>query len=176
MTKVTIKVLRRAESELDNELKYVQNRLSSARNQRQASASAATATGTMACNEFIIRHGQLLEAKFDIRKAVGQFNQDKDINLKTGKIAALEAQLNALDTAMGFGSVSECSSYGATKLEYRPGIDAEYVDKLRSDSRSLKRQVQRLKDSCNGINSSEDASPYIGDKTLEFLKSNNFID
>lgn len=176
MTKVTIKVLRRAEAELDNELQYVHSRLNSDRNQRQSTATAAVTAGVTACNAFLTRHGQLLEAKFAIRKAVGEFNQDKGINLKTGQIAALEAQLKALETAMSYGSVNEHTPYGSNKTEYRSGVDAEFIDKLRSESRSLKRQVQRLKDSCNGINSSEDASPYIGDKTLEFLKSNNFID
>ena len=174
---ITIKTLRRAETELDNELRYSQERMQQMRSGSQVTENAALASGIAVCEEYLERHSNLLDAKFEIRKCVGKFNQSKGINRKTSDIAELEASIAAIDLVMGFGAVAEQRTYGQqAKATYRPGINCDYIDKQRSVVRGLTRQIQRLKDSCNGVNSSEDASEFISPTVLVFLKANNFID
>ena len=173
---VNIKLLRRAETEIQNELAHVSSRLNNTRHEREPTQESATTAGEISCNSFLKRYTELMTAKFDIRAAVGKFNEAEGINGKTTKIAMLEGLLSAYEKAEGYGRVSRNSGYGSTEVTYTPGVSDEVVDSYRTEVRRIRREIQSLKDSCNGVNASKDASSYVDVNLIEFLKSNKFID
>lgn len=172
---LSIKDLRRAETEIENELIYVKQRMSSVRSERQSSMEGAMESGKAAVEGFISRTSELLEAVYAIRNAVGKFNEDEGINNRTSKIAYFDRLLNTLEQGQNFGRTARNTSYGSSEVTYTPGIDDTKIDELRNEVRRIRRDIQSLKDSCNGINASKDATPYIDAKVVEFLKNNNFI-
>lgn len=173
--KLSIKDLRRAETELESEMNYVVQCLSAARSERTTNNQGALEAGLSVCDAYVTRQSELLGAVFAIRQAVGKFNEDEGINQRTGRIAYLERLVAANEKAQSFGRVARNQSYGSTEVTYTPGIDDEKINVYRNEVRRIRREIQSLKDSCNGINSSKDATPYIDPKMVEFLKSNNFI-
>lgn len=173
MSKITIKTLRRAETELEDEIHYSNHLLGKA---ELPNHEAALEYGINAVEEFAVKMADLVKARFAIREAVRKFNEEKGINAKTLQIAQLQEHIKVLERMQSYGSVQQTSSYHTNTVQYRSGIPQTKVDEFRSQARSLTRQIQKLKDSCNGINSSSDASEYLDKDTIEFLRSNNFID
>lgn len=171
---ITIKTLRRAENEIDSEIEHIRRRL---RN-RKATTSRKTAAeeGAEACVDFLTRFKELSSAKYEIRAAVSFFNEEEGINKRMVQIAKLDALLEATVSCEQFGPVIERSSYTNKASEYTVGISNDIVDAYRSDARGIRREIQALKDSCNGINSSKDSAKYVSTEMIEFLKDNNFID
>lgn len=176
MSKVTIKNLRRAESEIDNELAHVK------RNANRSgydfnNATAALNAGNQMMNTFRERVNVLVRVKYEIRDIVARFNMVNGINERTAQIAMLEAVLSCNEEeCQSFGSPRSNRDYQTHEVTWTAGIELGTIDELRSDARGIKRKIQSLKDSCNGINSSKEVGDLATDEIIEFLKSNNFID
>tara|TARA_Y100001960_G_scaffold334111_1_gene445163 strand:- start:34487 stop:35014 length:528 start_codon:yes stop_codon:yes gene_type:complete len=152
MKTFSVKELSRIETEIDEEISFVKGRMRSVRNERLNSANLAESRANKAIKEALSKLESLLSAKFAIRSVKQIFNAEKGINEKTRKIAELTERKALLDSAAGFGDVSARESYGSNKVEYNPGISTDTEDSYRAKSRAVQRQIQRLKDSCQGIN------------------------
>ena len=173
---ITVKILSRAENEVDNEIDFTLSRLRDTKRLSQPTLLSAVEAGENSCKSFLKRYNELLECKFAIRNAKGSFNELYKINSKTAEIALLERMIQAHESVTGYGQAASEMDYRTTSIVYRQGVSDDMVDEHRSDIRGLTRKVQMLKDSCNGINSSKDASSLIDKEVLEFLKDNNFIE
>mgnify|MGYP001596213708 CR=1 FL=1 len=114
----------------------------------------------------------LIAAKFDIRRSIGQFNEDKGINDKTVKIAMLSAEKEALEQYEQYKAQAR-TSYGTGSTVYAEGLDSAKIDKIRAQIRDLKRQIDNIKDSCAGINAN--SSIQLADETLATLKLYSLI-
>ena len=167
-----IKDLRRLETELDAEVQYTS--LSPRDKKEYSSLQDAQEAGASALNFALTKIRALNEVKYDIRETVRIFNETKGINAKTLKIAQLEAELSLLESVQNMSSPRSYSPYGSTKIEYQAGIDADTVDQHRIQARRVRREIQSLKDSCNGINSSGTAE--LSEKSMGILKKYGMID
>lgn len=155
MKQFTVKELRRIETEIDNEISHRTCRVSQLRSKEAVSLTAAYTECQTELVDMISKHTELLDSKFAIREIISKFNSDNGINERTGKIAALKAAIQFLeDSVLNIGSATSYAPYGSTKTVYRYGITEDHTDSVRSEIRALKRQIQALTDSCNGINSS----------------------
>lgn len=153
MQKFSIKELTRIETVIDEEISFVESRLrNELRDSKQASVSAATEYAGKVIDSTVTKRSALLAAKFAIRAIKQVFNTEKGINDKTRKIAELQAQKDFVDKLAIQDVAKEVTNYTTKTVKYRPGITLETQDKFRAESRSLQRQIQRLKDSCQGIN------------------------
>ena len=168
-----IKTLRRIEIELDNELVFISRRLR--RENNQATKELAELAGVSVVQSSKSAFSKLVKAKFEIRNLVAEFNIVKGINAKTAKIAELEA-LGAFveEHLIKLGKVKTTRNYGSDTYEYAIGISDEVEDNLRAEVRRLSRQVQSLKDSCNGINSQGDIQ--VSDSLLSVFKAYSLVD
>lgn len=154
MQKFSIKDIRRIEQEVDNEIVYVEQNSYHIRENQQATKEAALEAGITDVQAMQDKAYELIELRFKIRDIVAAFNKDNGINERTAKIALLEQKQSFLDEKIaGFGRVGTTRDYNSQQTKYTPGVDTEFVDAKRVESRDIKRQIQRLKDSCNGINS-----------------------
>lgn len=155
MKQFTVKELRRIETELDNEISHRTSRVNRLSSKEAVSLTAAYTECQTELLDMIAKHTELLDSKFAIREIISKFNSDNGINERTGKIASLKASSQFLeDEVLRIGSAVSYAPYGSTKTVYRYGITEDYTDSVRSEIRALKRQIQALTDSCNGINSS----------------------
>jgi cell division protein FtsB len=154
LKKFSIKELSRIEAELDSELQFVEGRLAGNLRKNQSTVSAATTAALTAIKSALDKQELLLNLKFDLRNIKATFNIEKGINDRTIKIAKLVARKEFLERRITvLGDVEVIEAYGNHKDTYRPGITEETQDTYRAEVRNLSRQIQRLKDSCNGINS-----------------------
>lgn len=171
----TIKELRRIETEMNNELSYISSAMYNIREEKVATREAAQEAGTIGLNTQLAKFKELTDAKFDIRDVVAKFNEAQGINERTIKIAKLESEILFIEQhIIGFGPVRQDRDYHTNKVEFAPGASLEYVDAKRSDVRGLRRQIQRLKDSCSGINSNNKF--VVSDVLLAVFVKYRFID
>lgn len=153
MKKFSIKELSRIEAEIDSEILFVEARQRGQMAKKQGSAQAARDTALAAIKAGLGKRNALVKAKFAIRSIKQVFNAEKGINDKTREIAALELERQFLDTIHQYDDVQAYEGYGQRpKTEYLPGISLKTQDEYRAKSRVIARQIQRLKDSCQGIN------------------------
>lgn len=152
MKKFSIKELSRLETEIDEEIDFAKSRHRSALQKTLPSQQAAEDAAMKAAKEVFSRTQSLLTAKYAIRSIKQTFNAEKGINDKTRAIAQLHAEQELLDSIAQQKEVTAIDRYGSNKLDYRPGITTEVQDEYRAKSRVVQRQIQRLKDSCQGIN------------------------
>lgn len=150
----SIKDIRRIEQEVDDEIVYVQHGMHEIRSEHHASLNAAKAAGEAGVREVLAKFDELVNLRFTIRDIVAKFNEENGINERTAKIAKLEQRKEFVDNSVaGFGRPGTTRNYSTDKVVYTAGLAPTVVDEFRAESRNIKRQIQRLKDSCNGINS-----------------------
>lgn len=168
-----VKDIRRVESEIDNELEFIQSRL---RNKpKYSTSSQARDAGTSLTKSFLEKYGKLIDAKFELRRLIANFNKTAGINDRTARIAQLEMTKETIDNCLvNYGDVDTYRNYGSDTVKYQAGISELAVDEYRAQSRRLKRLIQSLKDSCNGINAQ--GTVEVSDDTMELLKESGFID
>lgn len=171
----SIKDIRRIEQEVDNEINYVRNNASDIRQDQQQNLADAKKVGEKGVNELQAKMYELIEVRFKIRTIVAEFNKDNGINDRTLKIAILEQKHDFLEQSIiGFGRPGTTRDYHLDKVVYSPGITTEVVDEKRAEARNIKRQIQRLKDSCNGINSN--AKFEVAPELVALFERYGFID
>lgn len=174
MKKFSIKELSRIESEIDTEINFVSGRQRSTMNTRQASRQEALDVANKSIASSLTKLNGLLDAKFAIRTIKQVFNAEKGINDKTRDIAKLTAEQAFIDSVASYSEVTASERYASTKVEYSPGITQEKQDELRAKSRVIQRQIQRLKDSCQGINNQ--GTILLDETTYSTLVSSGLID
>lgn len=152
MKKFSIKELSRIETEIDKEIQFAMLRHQGIMRKDCASRDEALRVAKESIEVSSNKVHKLLDAKFAIRGIKQAFNVEKGINDKTLHIALLTQEQEFVDTYAKHGDVSSDRSYSSNSVTFTPGISAESQDKLRAESRNIQRQIQRLKDSCQGIN------------------------
>ncbi len=173
--KFSIKDIRRVESEVDEEIRFVSGNLRDVRDNQQVDLETAKKVGVAEVRKVVDRFNDLVGLRFAIREIVAKFNEENGINERTAKIARLEQEKAFLDDHVErFGRPGSSRDYHTDTIKYTPGITPEFVDEIRAKSRNIKRQIQRLKDSCNGINSN--ARFELDEAIVAKFESYGFID
>ncbi len=110
---------------------------------------------------------------YSLRKMVGKFNS-QSIDDRTADIARLKARMAIYEDALKLGCPMEQGAYGAAGKTYTAGVSVEYEAECRNHVKNIKRQVQRLKDSCAGINANSDIE--LDEETIKIIKHYNLTD
>lgn len=174
-TEFSIKDVRRIETEIDDEISFVERNVRDIRSEHQQSKKDAEDFGLKEVQTLQDKMFKLIEVRFKIREIVANFNTEHGINDRTAKIAKLEQQKDFLeDRIASFGRVGTTRDYNLDKVVYTPGVTSEFVDQKRAEVRDLTRQIQRLKDSCNGINSNTKVT--LEPSLISFFKNAGMID
>lgn len=167
-----VKTAQRTLTVIDQEIQRIHNRATDTDTTLGIRSDAAKAFREQYKQNISIL-GKLLDAKYEIRQAIAQFNIDKGINEKTAEIAKL-TELNAFISLENTHRVREVSRWSAnTTPRYYVGKDNALEDETLADQRKIQRYVAQLKDSCSGINSQ--GSITIKESTREFLDSLGLI-
>lgn len=161
-----VKEAQRLETVIDQEIERLKDRL--------ARSSSTHKTRTLAESAFRERHEKtleqmaiLLDIKFAIRKAIAEFNRNHAINERTAKIAHLTKLLELIKGSL-VNQASSVNHYNSKEPEYREGYSDQLEDVVLAECRKITREIQRLKDSCNGINSQGTIA--ISESQVEYLK------
>jgi len=174
---IKLKQLRRIETEIDNELEIQEPRIQSCcRNLGSIESSILNAAirGALTVHAQYELISALLAKKFEIRAIVAAFNKENGINERTIKIAILEKQITYAEKASKVNIPSIDRDYRTNTISgYYQGITQAVSDDWRIAVRKLRAQIQKLKDSCSGINSN--GTVVINNELESFLKDNQFI-
>lgn len=174
---VKIKDLRRIETELESELSIQKSRVTSIDDltTRASTAEMAALAGKKAQQGQLEKVGKMISMKFMIRQLISDFNASNGINDRTLKIAVLSEKLEVCQQAQSARRPSAHQDWRSDKIDgYNCGIDLATKDELRIQERGIRQQIQKLKDSCNGINSNESVT--LPDDLVTFLKEYKFIE
>lgn len=172
-----IKDLRRVETELESELSIQKSRVSAIDDLtvRAKTADQAAVDGKKAQQVQLEKVGKMISMKFKIRQLISDFNASHGINERTIKIAVLSEKLEVSQQAQSARRPSPNQDWRTSQIDgYNCGIDLETKDELRVQERGIRQQIQKLKDSCNGINSNESVT--LPDDLVSFLKEQKFIE
>lgn len=174
-----IKDIRRIETEMDKEISLLQSSFTrNVSDNVEETSEKALRAGKSLVEMQRDELAQFLETKFNLRQIVANHNSSTKINDNCIKIAKLEFELNLIEnTVMNVSGVAvkqEYTSKGYVAAGYKSGVDVEFKNQLRVEARKVRREIQRLKDSCNGINGQSEYELIPND--LEFLKSRGFLD
>lgn len=173
--KFSIKDIRRIETEVDEEIHYVTNGIHNIRQEHQQLRIDAFAVGEKGVRASLAKFEELVDTRFAIRGIVAKFNDANGIDDRTAKIAKLEQRKTFVDDSIvGFGRPGTTRDYRNDTVVHTPGLKDDIVDEFRAESRNIKRQIQRLKDSCNGINSN--TSFEVDPVLVEVFTKYGFID
>lgn len=173
--KFSIKDLRRIESEIESEIQYVSNSVQLVRAEQQATKTDAEKYALGELPKLSAKMNVLIETKFKIRAFIADFNKTNGINERTAKIAELEEKSTFIENRLvSFGRAGTTRDYNTDKVKYTPGVTTDFVDERRAEVRAIKRQIQRLKDSCNGINSNSRTE--IPQDLLDVFKQYKLVD
>ena len=171
--KISVKNLRRAETEIDNELNEL---LHSDLPSDEPTKHKAEESGKDFLEQTFNLLDELTSAKFEIRSLISTFNEATNINMRCNKIAEIELRKANLENLVSsIGNCSE-SGYGFSserKTKYRVGLSQEDRTKTRSTIRGYKREIQKLKDTCAWINANGTVD--ISDKLLDILEKYSII-
>lgn len=172
---LSIKQLRRIETELLNEKDHVIQRLRDLNYETADTKHDAMHTGESRLTSSIESVNLLINAQYLIRKLISDFNEKAGINDKTLQIANLEAVCEArAEMLSSIGQVRAKTEYNSKQTVYSYGVSDQYEDSQRALERAEKRRIQRLKDSCNGLNSSSKVK--IPDTLLTLITKYGLID
>ena len=156
--KIKVKTLRRAETELLSEIQLLSGRLPSFSTEPLAkSLNEARSIGLESYKNKLSVLQDCITAKYDIRNSISKFNQANGINDRTLKIAVLTEQLDLIEKShTRINDASANRSYYGDIEGYNIGCSQSDLDQYRVEVRKIKKEIQGLKDSCNGINASND--------------------
>lgn len=172
---LSIKQLRRIETELLNEKDHVIQRLRNFNYETADTKSDAIEIGEERLSLSIESVNALINAQYCVRKLISDFNESAGINDKTLQIANLEAICEArAEMSSSLGKVLAKTEYNSKQTTYSYGVSDEFEDNQRAIERFDKRRIQRLKDSCNGLNSSSKVK--IPDTLLTLITKYGLID
>lgn len=174
---IKIKDLRRVETELEQELDIQKDRVKAIDilTVKAKSLDLAAAEGQKAQQAQLEKVSTMIAMKFKIRQIVSGFNKDKGINDRTLKIAVLSEKLDVCQQAQTARGPSANHDWSSDKIDgYNCGITVAMKDELRIQERGIRQQIQKLKDSCNGINSNESVT--LPEELVAFLKGQKFIE
>lgn len=155
MQRLTIKTARRLETQIDDEIVRMKNKISSLRNGRFHSAEQSVTSTTNDMNKFCEKIDKLVDIKFNIRKGISLFNASSDINNICIEIAKLSSDMEMGDLINRNFSTPEASqSYSSNATCYTSGLSEDTIEEMHVNHLKRKRIMQRLKDKCTGINAS----------------------
>lgn len=172
MKQFKIKTLRRIETAINEELVFLIERFQ--RKGKAATKNSAESDFDAKMGNFLDKQQALQGLKFQIRGLVATFNEEKGINEKTAEIAFQSTQLEALRAVNGYEQAYESSDYHTNKTYWRVGISDATEDWVRVEIKKIERLIQRLKDTCNGINST--ATVEVSDEMVALFEQFGLID
>jgi hypothetical protein len=153
-----IKTLRRALTELEDDIGRGRSRVSNQLNKvSMSTADAALEEGTSIVEHSVSRISLMIDMKFAIRGIISDFNESKGINIKTIEIAKLSLQNDFLEKVIIDRIQPPSTHYSYRErdpIQWKGGIEEDTNEKYRQTHRENKRKIQSLKDGCASINSS----------------------
>lgn len=169
--KLNIKNARRLETSIDAEISRMIGKI---RNTTGgfSDAKSAIESKESSVESNVSKIKQLRHVRKFIRDLIGKFNEEKGINSLTSEIAALSSDIEVAHLIVRINDVSS-DSYSNTN-SYRQGVSEDFREKYHAESLKLTRAVQRLKDKCQGINST--GTIELGSDLESFLKKNGLMD
>lgn len=173
---VSLKDLSRIESAVDKEIEHVTRRVNIFRARKTGSSDDALESGIKLAKDIIEKYKVLLDVRFYIRGLKAEINQNEGIKSRTADLAKLVAYQEFLDdNIQNVGDPDREHRYGSSdEVKYHWGIDDDFREELRTESKGLTRQIQRLKDSCAGINANLKVT--IPEDKVTYLRSFGLVD
>lgn len=170
--KLSIKNARRLECALDDQARRLVDKL----NDRVSYGTIESSlTGTKDLIESVLEKLHTIKGiRKDVRDAIGLFNARTSINQYTADIAYTTSELEVATLISEMNSPRADRSYGSDKPTYSGGVSEETREQYYVETLKLKRVLQRLKDKCQGINSS--GTIELSDCQEVFLKKSGLMD
>lgn len=125
-------------------------------------------------NSTLKKLSEMRSIKFSIRESIGKFNKDSGIDDTTIKIAEYSSLLEVLEDIPVVSPPYLKTDYSGKSLGFTSGLDEEAKEEFYVETLKLKRKIVRLKDKCQGINST--GTIELSDEVEVFLKVNGLID
>jgi len=171
--KLSIKNARRLETEILNQIDRLTDKVSfSSHGERENTFESACKKKLDSVMISFHNIKQLIAIRMIVRKKIGEFNSKSGINDLSADIAEKEAILNVVEALSHIGSPSERELKNETV--FLPGISENDRESFYADSLRVKREIVRLKDKCQGINSG--GTIEIDSKSESYLKKSGLID
>lgn len=154
--KYSAKDLARIEGLLDQEEAFLLGRFRQKTNATALSRFDAEQSASAAFGAYVLDMDSLIMCRSDLRAAKDAFNIEKGIKERTASIARLNRILDVHKEVLELHRVHERSAFNNNApVKYNVGLHDALEDSARAEVRKIERQIQRLKDSCAGINSQQ---------------------
>ena len=171
--KVNIKNARRLETELDNEISRLTGKVRHGRSSHSTYAESVAITEN-SVDTLVASIGKMKQIRMDIRTKIGKFNAESGINDLTASIADAASNAEIQEMIYNLSSPTSTRDYGTDSVKYTSGVSEAYREAAHTKLLVIKREIQRLKDKCQGVNSS--GTIELDSDTESFLKVSGLMD
>jgi len=169
---INIKNARRLEATLDDEIARLKNKIFD-REARYKDTAQSLAGTKSAIDTYMDKLTKFKEIRQTIRDLIGEFNVEKGINSTTASIAIKVDELELYERLSNMSEPRMTKDWDDVKYA-TPGISRAEAEAHHATTLKLKREIQRLKDKCQGINSS--GTIELSAETESFLKLTGLMD
>ena len=170
--KISIKNAARLETTLNDEIDRLTGKITDRKYFQSAKDSISATTKNI--ESLVEKIGMYREIRTCIRDQKRFFNEQKGINDLTSDIASLNDQLDLYNLLSEFRYPEPQSSYGNDTIRFCSGISEEDKESYYINTLKIKREIQRLKDKCQGVNSN--GTIELSTDIESFLKKSGLID
>ena len=175
MQRLTIKTARRVETQIDDEILRMKQKISELRSERFHSVKQSVASTSESLNNFLLKINELVVIKYNIRKGISLFNESSDINNACIEIAKLSFDIEMYELINhNFSTPKAAHTYNTNAPQYTSGLSEDNLEEAYVDHLKCKRKVQRLKDKCTGINASGHIE--LSEDNIKTLKKHGLMD
>ncbi|WPH64761.1 hypothetical protein [Vibrio phage vB_VpaP_SJSY21] len=171
--KINIKNARRLETAIEEEISRIRGKINGFSDKFDSKDKAEEGT-FHAIIELEKKWSALQHIRFEIRNLIGKFNSENDINVKAGKIALLSERADLIQSLSTYKRSTTQRNYSNDSTYYSAGLSETVREEYHSDLLSIRREIQRLKDQCQGINAS--GTIELDSDAESFLKKAGLMD
>lgn len=171
--KINIKNARRLESALDDQIIRLTN-IMMQKSKSFSTAKDATYHTKANVTTILVKLKEITSIRSDIRDHIGSFNEQNGINKITALIARSTQELDIYNRLCNLEEPSRNRNYSTNEISYSAGLDEETREGYYVITLKLTREIQRLKDKCQGINAS--GTIELSAEQESFLKVSGLLD
>lgn len=171
---INIKNAKRLETSIDGELDRLQGKIRHQGSTEYKNAKESMEATNAAIEANLVSIDEYLVIRKSIRDAIGKFNKDSGIDVHSSEIALLQKRLSALEDISDVRYPRSQRDYGTDEIKYSGGLSDDQKEVFYARTRVLTRQIQRLKDKCQGVNAT--GTIELADGVGSFLRVNGLMD
>lgn len=171
--KINIKNARRLETAIEEEISRIRGKINGFSDKFESKDKAEEGT-FHSIIELEKKWSALQHIRFEIRTLVGKFNAESDINSKASKIALLNERADLINSLSNYKRTTTQRNYSNESIYYSSGLSETVREDYHAELLSIRREIQRLKDQCQGINAS--GTIELGSDSESFLKKAGLMD